>query len=74
MFNLDGNYSYYVGNDIFSDDNNSIVYFKDFTIFDGVNLIDISDSEKPEFEDLIIFAAEYYDLCEKILKVNYFKK
>lgn len=73
LFNLDGNYSYYVGNDIFSNENETIVYFKDFTIFNGIELINISHSEE-ENEDIIIYATEYYELCEKLLKVNYFDK
>ncbi|KFZ27199.1 MAG: Lipoteichoic acid synthase 2 [Candidatus Izimaplasma bacterium HR2] len=74
LFNLDGNYSYYVGNDIFSYENETIVYFKDFTIFNGIELINISHLEEEENEEIILYATEYYELCEKLLKVDYFDK
>jgi len=74
LFGLDGNYSNYVGNDIFSDDNDPIVYFKDYSIYDGEALYELSSTNVPSNPDLIRIATDYYNLSKKILNVNYFKK
>ena len=73
MFNLGGDYSYYVGNDIFSNDYDPVVYFKDFSIYDGIDLYPLSSSKEPDNPDLLQLASDYYELCKKVLKVDYFK-
>ena len=74
MFGLDGNYSNYVGNDIFSNDYDPIVYFKDYSIYDGEALYELSSEEIPTNPDIIWVATDYYELSKKILNVNYFRK
>lgn len=74
LFGLDGNYSNYVGNDVFSDDSDPIVYFKDYSIYDGEDLYELSSTKVPSNPDLIQIATDYYELSKKILNVNYFKK
>lgn len=74
MFGLDGNYSNYVGNDIFSNDYDPIVYFKDYTIFDGDALYDLSNEKAPSNPNIIAIASNNYDLSRKLLSTNYFKK
>lgn len=73
MFGLEGDYSNYVGNDMFSNDYNPIVYFKDFSVYDGTNHYYLSGSSEPYNENIISIASEYYELCRKLLKVDYFK-
>jgi len=74
MFNLNGDYSNYVGNDIFSNEYDPIVYFKDYSIFDGEALYKLSSEDIPSNSDIIRIATDYYEISRKILKVNYFKK
>lgn len=74
LFGLDGNYSNYVGNDIFSDDNTPIVYFKDYSIYDGEELYELSSDVTPTNPNILQIATDYYELSKKILNVNYFKK
>ncbi len=74
MFGLVGDYSNYVGNDIFSDENDPIVYFKDYSIYDGEALYELSSEDIPSNPDIIWIATDYYEISRKILKVNYFKK
>lgn len=74
LFGLDGNYSHYVGNDIFSDDNDSIVYFKDYSIYDGEGLYELSSNLVPSNPEIIQIATDYYELSKKLLSVDYFKK
>lgn len=74
MFGLGGNYSNYVGNDMFSDDYDPIVYFKDYSIYDGEDLYELSSESIPANPDIIWIATDYYDLSKKILSVDYFKK
>ncbi len=74
MFGLDGDYSNYVGNDMFSDDYDPIVYFKDYSIYDGEDLYELSSEDIPSNPDIIWIATDYYELSKKLLSVNYFKK
>lgn len=74
MFGLDGNYSNYVGNDMFSNDYDPIVYFKDYSIYDGEDLYELSSESIPSNPDIIWIATDYYDLSKKLLSINYFKK
>ena len=74
MFGLEGNYSNYVGNDMFSNDYDPIVYFKDYSIYDGEALYELSSEALPSNPDIIWIATDYYEFSKKILSVNYFKK
>lgn len=74
LFGLDANYSNYVGNDVFSNENESIVYFKDYSIYDGEALYELSSNVTPSNPDIIWIATDYYELSKKILNVDYFKK
>lgn len=73
MFGLDGDYSNYVGNDIFSNNYDPIVYFKDFSVYDGINHYYLYGSIESNNEKILSIASEYYELCRKLLKVDYFK-
>lgn len=73
MFNLDGDYNNYVGNDIFSNDYDPLVYFKDFSIYDGINHYELSSTKDYVNYELIQVAIDYYKLSRKLLKVDYFK-
>ncbi|MDX9690965.1 MAG: LTA synthase family protein [Acholeplasmataceae bacterium] len=73
MFNLDGNYSHYVGNDIFSSSGN-LVLFKDYSIYDGQDYIQLSGSYQGLFVSQIEQAQRYYEVSKKLLRTNYFKE
>lgn len=79
LFNLDANYTYYFGNDIFSDNYQPIVFYKDYSWYDGnVYVIDgviqnkksANESYVKETTDLVF---EYFDIGHKILRTNYFE-
>lgn len=74
MFGLDGDYSNYVGNDIFSDEQAPIVYFKDYSIYDGLNHYSFSETSDIINLILIEIAQENYVISKKILNVDYYKK
>jgi len=74
MFGLAGNYSNYVGNDIFSEEYDPIVYFKDYSIYDGEALYELSSEDVPTNPEIIWIATDYYEISRKVLKVNYFRK
>jgi phosphoglycerol transferase MdoB-like AlkP superfamily enzyme len=72
MFNLEFNINHYVGNDVFSTPN-TVVYFKDYVIFDGTRLIRLSD----RYESDTLFLEKGYDaylLSRKVLRTNYFRE
>ena len=71
LFDLGMDYESYVGIDVFDDSAKSIVYFKDFAIFDGVHYIEL-DSTKKEFQEKIEEARLYYELCRKLLKTDFY--
>jgi phosphoglycerol transferase MdoB-like AlkP superfamily enzyme len=73
MFNLGGNYSHYIGNDIFSSSSN-LVHFKDYSIFDGEHHILLSGSYQGMFTEQIETAQRNYEVSKKLLRTNYFKK
>ena len=74
MFGLDGNYVDYVGNDIFSDNYEPLVYFKNYAIYDGVHYQKLSSELELISPNLIELARDYYELSRKLLKVDYFNK
>lgn len=74
MFGLDGNYSSYVGNDIFCDELSPIVYFKDYSIYDGINHYSFSETSDIINMTLIEIAQKNYDLSKKLLSLDYYKK
>ncbi|QVK18490.1 LTA synthase family protein [Mycoplasmatota bacterium] len=79
MFNLDANYTYYFGNDIFSSNYQPIVYYKDYSWYDGENYVRDgklkSGNGDPEYiQKTTDMIYEYFDIAKKILRTNYFKK
>ncbi|KFZ26187.1 MAG: Lipoteichoic acid synthase [Candidatus Izimaplasma bacterium HR2] len=74
MFGLDGNYSSYIGNDIFCLELDPIVYFKDYSIYDGINHYSFSETSDIINTSVIAIAQANYDLSQKLLSVNYYKK
>lgn len=71
-FNLGGDYNYYIGNDIFGTPNTQ-VYFKDYTTYDGTELLTLSANYNGLFEEQITKAQNYYEISKRILRSNYFK-
>ncbi|MDY0294318.1 MAG: LTA synthase family protein [Acholeplasmataceae bacterium] len=69
LFNLSGNPTYYVGRDMFSNDQ-SVVLYKDYSYFDGENYVSIKD---PYMTDDQTRKYSYmYQIYKKILRANYF--
>ena len=73
LFNLDMNYSDYVGIDMFDDQKSSLVYFKDYYVYDGERYIDIFNPEDSYQEHIFDQAILYYEYSIAALKTNYFK-
>jgi len=73
MFGLDGDFSNYIGNDIFSNELDPIVYFKDYSIYDGKNHYSFSETSDIINKTAIDIAQINYDLSQKLLSVNYYK-
>ncbi|HEY8365033.1 MAG TPA: LTA synthase family protein [Haloplasmataceae bacterium] len=75
LFSLDANYTYYFGNDIFNDNYHSLIFFKDYSWYDGniyvVDDMNISDSSY--INDTREKLFKYYEISQKILRSNYFK-
>ena len=74
MFDLEGDYSSYVGNDIFCNELDPIVYFKDYSIYDGINHYSFSETSDIINITAIDIAQKNYELSQKLLSVNYYKK
>jgi phosphoglycerol transferase MdoB-like AlkP superfamily enzyme len=69
LFNLSGNPTYYVGRDMFSNDQ-SVVLYKDYSYFDGENYVSIKD---PYMTDDQTRKYSYmYQIYKKMLRANYF--
>lgn len=79
LFNLDVDYSYYFGNDVFEKNRKPITYFKDYSWYDGSNYVLFGENEKGN-NDLEYIEKEtkevndYFNISIKILRSNYFKK
>ncbi|MDI6453467.1 LTA synthase family protein [Peloplasma aerotolerans] len=71
MFDLGGDYTKYVGNDIFGTPG-SIVLFKDYAVFDGTTYLHLADRHATNLS-LIEQATRYYHFSKKVLRSNYFK-
>lgn len=79
LFNLDINYTYYVGHDVFDQHHEEIVLFKDYAWFDGVNYVkdgklESGSMSKEEVERISRKVDEMYQIGRKILQVDYFKR
>jgi len=72
MFGLDIDYIEYIGNDVFDDSLDSLVYFKDYTVYDGQKYFNITDEEMNVDIEKYNMAKEYYEYCIKVLKTDYF--
>ncbi len=79
MFNLETNYTYYFGYDVFSDDYEPVVFFKDYSWFDGENYVYdgelmTGNGDTKYIENKTEMIYEYFDISRKILKTDYFKQ
>jgi len=79
MFNLETNYTHYFGNDIFSDNYQPIVFYKDYSWYDGENyvldsILRSGMGDKAYIDTTTQNVYEYFDISKKILRTNYFKK
>lgn len=78
LFNLDTDYTYYFGNDLFDKDRFKVAFFKDYSWFDGDNyvkddvLIKGSGNDK-YINNTSIKIKEFYDISIKVLRSNYLK-
>ncbi len=79
LFNLDVDYTFFFGNDVFSDDYTPLVYYKDFSWFDGENYVlygELKDgkADSEYVNNMTETIDEYFNVARKILKVDYFKE
>lgn len=80
MFNLDVDYTFYFGNDVFSDDYTPIVYYKDFSWFDEdgnyvlYGKLQDGTADGEYIDNMTQMIDEYFNVAQKILKVDYFKE
>ncbi len=77
LFNLPVNYNLYFGDDIFSDNHQSLVYFKDYSWFDGNNYVLFDKHLKGDGDLSYIKETNekvnlYFDISRKILLTDYF--
>lgn len=78
MFNLNIDYTYYFGNDILAQDFSPLVYYKDYSWYDGDNYVLFGEKITGNGDDHYIKEMtkkvdSYFDISEKIFKVDYFK-
>lgn len=78
LFNLDINYTYYVGHDVFDRHHQELVLFKDYAWFDGQNYVKdghlkAGSMTREEVERMSERVNLIYEINRKILQVNYFK-
>jgi phosphoglycerol transferase MdoB-like AlkP superfamily enzyme len=73
LFNLEGDYTFYTGNDIFGN-TPSLVLYKDYSFYDGINHIYLSEKPTSAMEPLYIRAKSFYELSKAILRSNYLKE
>jgi len=72
MFDLGGDYNHYVGNDIFGTEG-TLVYYKDYSFFDGIHHVYLSDMLTDSNRIKMNQSSLYYEISRKILRTNYFK-
>ena len=78
MFNLESNNGYYIGNDLFGN-NNTRVLFSDYSYltsdyyYDANNSSVISFKETTNYANEIVEIKNIYRISQLILKSNYFK-
>ena len=79
MVNSDGEFKYFMGTDLFSTDENYVI-FSDLTITDGVTFLDINEQvigdtyNKELFDMMLEEEIEALDTVKLILKRDYFKE
>ena len=73
LFNLEGDYTFYTGNDIFGN-TTSFVLYKDYSIYDGINHFYLSEEPTSAIETLYNRAKSFYELSKAILRSNYLKE
>lgn len=79
LFNLEINYTYYFGNDVFDANHQEIVLFKDYAWFDGENYVKDGKQKsgsmsKEEVDRVSKMVDEAYKIGRKILLTNYFER
>jgi phosphoglycerol transferase MdoB-like AlkP superfamily enzyme len=74
LFNLDMNYTDYVGIDMFDETKKPYVYFKDYFVYDGESYIDIFNPKDAYEAHVHDQAMLYYEYSIAALKTNYHKK
>lgn len=78
LFDLKIDYTYYFGNDILDDTYNSLVYYKDYSWFDGDNYVQFGNKitgngNKNYIKNTTKKIDTYFDVSKKILESDYFK-
>lgn len=80
LFALDTDYTYYFGNDICDSTSQPLIYYKDYTWFDGDNYVsdgyikNDGTGDKKYIEDTTVRVNKYFEISKKILRTNYFNK
>ena len=79
LFNLEIDYTYYVGFDAFDPSFKGLVLYKDYAWFDGTNYVKEGRLQKgslteDEVERMSREVNELYEIYRKILQVDYFKR
>lgn len=77
LFNLPIDYNLYFGNDVFSGDHQSLVYFKDYSWFDGNNYVLFDkkitgDGDDDYLSKTTLKVNQYFDISRKMLLTDYF--
>lgn len=78
LFDLPVNYSYYFGNDILGNEHEELVYYKDYSWYDGENYVQYGNKingsgSKNHIKDTTKKVDSYFDISKKILESDYFK-
>jgi phosphoglycerol transferase MdoB-like AlkP superfamily enzyme len=72
LFNLEGDYRFYVGHDIFGS-KTSYVYYKDYSVFTGDAYYYLEDLTSDTYDDLYLEVNTYYELSKNLLRSDYLR-
>ncbi len=78
MFGLNANYTDYFGNDIFSDNYTPIIFYKDYSWFDGTNyvsdgILKTGTADEEYVNQMTQMVNDYFNISIEILRTNYYK-
>jgi lipoteichoic acid synthase len=73
LFNLEIDYREYVGKDIFDETEDTLVFFKDYFVYDGDIYIDTLDPKNEYQRTVFAKTNPFYEYSIRVLKTNYYK-